>query len=59
MVVYLLAKIAAKPTSTLEELQEQMAIDLPSKLRVTHQAISKRLDGLFITLKNITAIPMQ
>ena len=49
MVDYLVAKIQVKPTSTLKELKEQMKVDLPNKPVVTHQAISKKLDGLLYT----------
>lgn len=59
MTAYLLSKIEAKPTSTLKELQEQMRIDLPNKSPVSHQAISKKLDGLFYTLKNVRPVPVQ
>ena len=59
MVAYLRSKIEAKPTSTLRELQEQMRTDLPTKPSVSYQAISKKLDGLFYTLKDVRGVPVQ
>ena len=59
MTAYLLRKIEAKPTSTLKELQEQMRLEMPNKLPVSYQGISKKLDGLFYTLKNVRAVPAQ
>ncbi len=36
-----------------------MRTDLPAKPRVTHQSISKRLDDLMYTLKDLRHVPMQ
>lgn len=58
MIQYLLTQVERKPTITLKELQECMRTDLPAKPRVTHQAISKRLDDLMYTLKDLRHVPM-
>ena len=56
MVDYLIGKIEAKPTSTL---QDQMQVDMQNKPAVSHQAISKKLDGLLYTVKDIREVPIQ
>ena len=57
MVEFLRNRIENKITITLEELNEALRNKLPEKPYVTTQAISKRLDGMFISLKNIRNIP--
>ena len=59
MMDYLVGKIEVKPNSTLKELHEQMKVNLPNKPTVTYQAISKKLDGLFFTVKDIRTAPVQ
>ena len=59
MIQYLIAKIESKPTSTLNELKQQMRVDLPNKPHVSHQAISKKLDGLLYTVKDVRSVPEQ
>ena len=42
--------IEQKPTITLNEIQSRMITELPNKPRVTHQTISKKLDGIMNVL---------
>ena len=59
MVQYMVTEIECKPTITLMELNNGMRTANPDKPHVMTQAVSKRLDGELISLKDIRAVPVQ
>ncbi len=59
MIEFCVAQIEAKPTITLKEINENLRTDLQDKPYVTQQCISKKLDGLFYTIKDFCAVPIQ
>ena len=59
IVDYLMEKIKCKATSTLKDLHDQMWVDMRGKPAVSYQAISKKLDGLMYTVKDIRGVPVQ
>ena len=52
MVDYLIDKIEAKPTSMIKELWDQKWVDMQDKPVLSHQAISRKLDGFLYMLKS-------
>ena len=53
IIQYHLNQVERQPIITLNELQECMRTDLPAKPKVTHLAVSKRLDGLMYPCSGI------
>lgn len=59
MTDYWIDKIEKKPTITLKELNDRVRIDLPDKPHVSHQAVSKAIDGRLYTVKLVRSVPTQ
>lgn len=59
MVDFLLRLIEEKPTVTLHEMNARLRIQFPDKPQVSHQTISRSLDGEVITVKDVRPSPVQ
>jgi transposase len=51
--------IEEKPTMTLMEVRTKLQTEYPSLTQISLCTISRALDGLMITLKDVRAVPMQ
>lgn len=59
MLNFIIKLIENKPTVTLQEMCGHLSSQMPQKPRITPQALSKRLDGKMITLKDLRIVSQQ